>query len=197
MESAEAQAANSLASKKAQIFTSQPEVPYYKGDLWITALDKTGVVKTCKTTRTSGSYTASDWVESLKYTDDTTVNNLTIGGRNLLLNSSFSKDFDKWYSHNNYEIIEKNGYTCAHIKYTEFGQSFVVSQSVLGKLEPNTTYTMSGWVLTENITLGPTNATCMFYHDGNYNDNGTSKWYGFGSKSIHISDKQGVWNHIV
>lgn len=90
LENAEAQAASNLASKKAQVFTSTPTIPYYKGDLWVTALDKTGIVKTCQTTRTSGSYTASDWVEGLKYTDDTAVNNLQIGARNLLPISYFS-----------------------------------------------------------------------------------------------------------
>ena len=69
----EAIQAGELAQSKAQVFIGTPTIPYYKGDLWITALDKTGVVKTCKTTRTSGSYTASDWAEGLKYTDDTAV----------------------------------------------------------------------------------------------------------------------------
>lgn len=98
---AEAEAAATLASKKAQIFTGTPTIPYYKGDLWITALNKTGVVKTCQTTRTTGSYTASDWVEGLKYTDDTLattanntantannkIDNLKVGGTNYVLES--------------------------------------------------------------------------------------------------------------
>ena len=94
----EAIQAGELAQSKAQIFTGTPTIPYYKGDLWITALNKTGVVKTCKTTRTTGSYTASDWVEGLKYTDDSfaeqvqeELRNLKIGGRNFLLGTSESK----------------------------------------------------------------------------------------------------------
>lgn len=76
LSSKEAEEAAQLAQSKAQVFTGTPTIPYYKGDLWITALNKTGVVKTCKTTRTSGSYTASDWVEGLKYTDDSAVDSL-------------------------------------------------------------------------------------------------------------------------
>lgn len=76
IENKEAEDAAELAQSKAQVFTTTPYPPYYVGDLWITALNKTGVVKTCKTTRTSGSYNAADWVEGLKYTDDSAVNNL-------------------------------------------------------------------------------------------------------------------------
>ena len=74
--SKEAEDAAELAQSKAQVFTTTPYPPYYVGDLWITALNKTGVVKTCKTTRTSGPYNTSDWVEGLKYTDDSAVDEL-------------------------------------------------------------------------------------------------------------------------
>lgn len=76
IENKEAEDAAELAQSKAQVFTTTPYPPYYVGDLWITALNKTGVVKTCKTTRASGSYNASDWVEGLKYTDDSAVDEL-------------------------------------------------------------------------------------------------------------------------
>lgn len=76
IENKEAEDAAELAQSKAQVFTTTPYPPYYVGDLWITALNKTGVVKTCKTTRTSGSYNAADWVEGLKYTDDSAVDEL-------------------------------------------------------------------------------------------------------------------------
>ena len=104
LSSQEAIDASNLANTKAQVFTGTPTTPYYKGDLWITALDGTGVVKTCIVTRTSGGYIASDWVESLKYTDDTFVtrlqeelNNFTIGGRNLVKNSSFLYGKNSWF----------------------------------------------------------------------------------------------------
>ncbi|MBE7728091.1 MAG: hypothetical protein E7244_27990 [Enterocloster citroniae] len=57
---------------KAQVFTSTPTVPYYVGDLWFNS--STSDIMTCITQRTSGSYTASDWVKRNKYTDDTTAN---------------------------------------------------------------------------------------------------------------------------
>lgn len=54
---------------KAQIFAVQPTIPYYKNDLWYTGT----VVKVCTTTRTTGSFTASDWVKKDYYTDDSAL----------------------------------------------------------------------------------------------------------------------------
>ena len=198
LENAEAQAANALASKKAQVFTATPTIPYYKGDLWITALNKTGVVKTCQTTRTTGSYTASDWAEGLKYTDDTAVENLEIGGKNLLLNSSFSKNLDEWgYSKDGTTAItEKYGYKCGCIVPGALNRTRTVSQNVLGVLEPNTTYTISAWVLTENIVAGSTNPTIILYHEGKYDKDGTSTWFGYLSKAIPRNTGVGTWTYI-
>ena len=66
---------------KAQIFISEPYPPYSKGDLWFNSV--TSDIMTCTNPRASGSYTASDWEKRNKYTDDTAVNNLEIGGNNL------------------------------------------------------------------------------------------------------------------
>ncbi|MGV2528142.1 UNVERIFIED_CONTAM: hypothetical protein FOS11_36115, partial [Bacillus thuringiensis] len=46
-----------------------------------------GDIMRCKFERLSGSFVATDWEKASKYTDDTAVNNLQIGGRNLLLNT--------------------------------------------------------------------------------------------------------------
>lgn len=67
---------------KAQIFVSTPTTPYNVGDLWFDST--TSDIMTCVTARTTGDYVATDWQKRNKYTDDTAVNNLEIGGRNLL-----------------------------------------------------------------------------------------------------------------
>lgn len=64
--------AQSTADSKAKVFTSTPTVPYKVGDLWTGG--PSGDVMRCKTARTSGSYTASDWEKASKYTDDTKAN---------------------------------------------------------------------------------------------------------------------------
>lgn len=58
---------------KAQIFTTQPTVPYHKGDLYTQGTNGEILVSTVD--RLTGSYTASDWIKAGKYTDDTNLNN--------------------------------------------------------------------------------------------------------------------------
>lgn len=85
--------ANTLAGQKRRIFVAQPTPPYEIGDLWVEGSN--GDIKKCKTARASGSYTASDWELASKYTDDTLaseandkIDNLEIGGRNLILDTA-------------------------------------------------------------------------------------------------------------
>jgi len=86
---ANAAAAQTTANSKKRVFLVTPTTPYEVGDLWTQG--DSGDLMRCKTTRLTGSYTAADWEKAVKYTDDTAVNNLEIGGRNLLLGTS-----DEW-----------------------------------------------------------------------------------------------------
>lgn len=64
--------AQSTADSKAKVFTTTPTIPYKVGDLWVQG--NSGDVMKCKTARSSGSYTASDWEKASKYTDDSKAN---------------------------------------------------------------------------------------------------------------------------
>lgn len=87
-----ASTAKDVADGKRRVFTAIPTVPYDVGDLWAQGTD--GDLMRCATAKTSsGSYSASDWVKASKYTDDTAVDNLQIGGVNLLDGTS-----DEWQS---------------------------------------------------------------------------------------------------
>lgn len=55
---------------KAQIFSSQPNPPYYVNDLYFNGKS----ILVCKQTRETGNYTASDWAKKEGYTDDTKAN---------------------------------------------------------------------------------------------------------------------------
>jgi len=87
----EAGKAQSTADGKSTTFITQPS-NYSKGDLWILQTDsdhtagKKGDILTANADSTT--YVASHWSKKVKYTDDTAVDNLQIGGRNLLLNSN-------------------------------------------------------------------------------------------------------------
>ena len=67
-----AASAQTLAGAKRRVFTTTPTPPYDAGDLW--AQGEHGDIKTCLTSRASGSYNANDWGLASKYTDDTTAN---------------------------------------------------------------------------------------------------------------------------
>ena len=86
-----ANSANTLADSKAKVFTSQPTVPYKLGDLWVQGT--TGDVMKCKTARTTGSYTASDWEKASKYTDDTKAN--AVEGKVTVLEGTVSSTNSK------------------------------------------------------------------------------------------------------
>lgn len=76
--------AKDTADGKRRTFMVTPYPPYDAGDLW-TATD--GELMKCIYARATGSYVASDWVKATKYTDDSAVENMVVGGRNLLTKS--------------------------------------------------------------------------------------------------------------
>lgn len=125
------------------------------------------------------------------------LNNLSIGGRNILLNSSFKENGDDWEGSGILEFVEKDGQSCAHIQQTTLGTIKNTRQSVFGKLEPNTQYTVSGWVRTDNIVRGPTNPSIMFYHDGSYvKEDGTSAWFGYLAQVFKTNTGEGSWQYL-
>lgn len=80
-----AQDALDAANSKARIFTSTPYPPYSVGDLWVQGAS--GDIFRCKTARSSGSFTSSDWGKASKYTDDSALNNFINGNYNTAINN--------------------------------------------------------------------------------------------------------------
>lgn len=127
----------------------------------------------------------------------TDISNLEIGGTNLLLNSSFADNIDEWfYSGTLGNQTTKYGKKCWHITGGMGKDTHVYQKSVLTRVEANTTYTLSGWVLTENIVKGPTNYVAMLYTSGRYNNNGADTWFGYGSKSFTVNTGTGKWEYL-
>jgi len=60
-----------LAGNKRRVFTAQPAPPYDTGDLWVQGAN--GDIKVCTTARSAGNYTAGDWANASKYTDDSAL----------------------------------------------------------------------------------------------------------------------------
>ena len=99
----EAGKAKDTADAKRRVFVSQPYPPYNIGDLWVQG--NGGDIMRCKFERLSGSFVATDFEKASKYTDDTAVNNLQIGGRNYVLDSERERVFSAM------EIGKLNGFT--------------------------------------------------------------------------------------
>ncbi len=111
------------------------------------------------------------------------VSGVQVGGRNLLKNSSFSENFDKWArsgaSNAPYEITTDDGYKCAHIDVVE-SSSRRVSQDVIDMIKNDPygqLYSFSADVKLENYVAGATNPYIQLYADGHYyTDDGTVAW---------------------
>lgn len=141
---------------KAQIFIVQPTPPYAVGDLWFN--DATSDIMTCVNPKSEGEFAETDWQKRNKYTDDSAVDNLQIGGRNLIKNTlnpdvsnvenypmlieqsvvtAFNSGTKTVATHG---IRQTN--TSASRTFIRFGSS-TVSSATLNGLEQGTTYTLS------------------------------------------------------
>lgn len=127
------------------------------------------------------------------------INSLEIGGRNILINSSFQNSSSANWTitgYGSYGPTSRYGKACFGFIMTELKLNRLIKQSVLGKLEPNTQYTLSGWILTENIVKGTTNPLIGFYQDGYYDNGGTTTWFGYGYQWFDLNSGTGEWKHI-
>ncbi|MGX8850109.1 phage tail protein [Amedibacillus sp. YH-ame10] len=123
------------------------------------------------------------------------ITGLEIGGRNLLLNSSFIMHDRNWES-DILEYVNKNKKRCAHISSVELNTTKHVVQSILGKLEPSSTYTMSGWVLLENIQKGDTAFYLGIRHQGMYKVLEEELSFSFGDCKFATEGKEGQWQFV-
>ena len=81
-----ANAAKDTADRKRQVFIEQPIPPYDVGDLWI----KDRELYRCQTTKASKeSFEENDWIDALKYTDDTVANQ--VGNKLTILSGTVTE----------------------------------------------------------------------------------------------------------
>lgn len=131
-----------LAKTKRRIFTATPYTPYEVGDLWVQGAS--GDIMRCKTSRTSGSYSSSDWEKASNYTSDaalttfingnfaTTVNNLT---------TQIDGKIESWFQTSD----PSTAWTTAALKAAHTGDMWYSSSTKLLKR-----YTGSGWTTIED-----------------------------------------------
>lgn len=158
---ADAQKAQDTADQKRRVFYNQPTVPYDVGDLWVQG--SVGDILRCQTAKVNGqSYSSSDWIPASKYTDDTKANaaqstanaaqsaantaqssidNLRIGGRNLLRNSKGNSNAD-WAYDAPVVTDDVKGYCIERINVTLSGENYIASTRT-DVVEQSTEYTFS------------------------------------------------------
>ena len=128
------------------------------------------------------------------------IDNLKVGSNNLVTNSRFHSDYNTWTcsSKSTTSFTTEDGKSCCKVNHTALKMSTIFSQPILSKVIPGETYTMSGWVKTENIVKGSTNFLLGFYADGKYNNNGTDTWFGAepSSRWFPINTGEGEWEHF-
>lgn len=128
------------------------------------------------------------------------LNDLTVGGTNLIDNSSFHKNYTGWLVNNagTTTFVTNESKSCCKVAHTALKGATTFRHQVLSRIVPGETYTMSGWVKTENIVKGTTNFSLMFYSDGYYINNGTSTWFGGSpsTKQLTVNTGKGTWEYV-
>lgn len=123
------------------------------------------------------------------------IGDISIGGRNLLLNSAFTDTSDYW-TDGGVGFGIYNGVDCASFSHAYSGLTKYVSQSVLGKLEPNKTYTLSGNIALM-ISEYAMNPVVKVYHEGSYDLDGVSTNFTYGAKEFGIQELNNAgWAHF-
>ena len=149
----------------------------------------------------------TDWTPAPEDIDNNIINsidNISIGGRNLLLNSSFTKDYNKW-TVSQHEIVTQDGVKCGHISGS-FSTAKDVYQDIFNQIKDDDylsqTYVVSADVKLVDYTNGSTNPFLALYFSGHYDNNGSSSWLGATYTGGNLTDgdlrplnNQG-WKHV-
>ena len=136
------------------------------------------------------------------------IENLEVGGTNLILDGNFTRDFEEWTS-NQYQsgatlpvIAIEDGKRCCHYQGT-VGKYAQRRQNIFNSIandEVGQRYTVSFDFKLVNFVGGGTNPYLKVYFTGNYDDNGTSKAlyaaYGKEDPDLSIFNNQG-WVRVV
>ena len=179
---------------KAQVFISQPTVPYDVGDIWF--VGSTGDILTCVTAKTSSqSYAAADWQKRNKYVDSATAEAAGAAAAGTAITAydntlNQQKIFDK---------LTNNG--AAQGIYLQNNQLYVnaayIATGILADTSGNTSWNLSTGALSSKIfSIDSTNITLdngsITLGDIKLGENNTTRYY----RRIVIGDGQIVTKNV-
>jgi hypothetical protein len=167
--------AQATADGKSTTFLIQP-TSYKLGDMWVLNADRTvngtaykqGEILTA--TQDSTTFNEAHWLKRVRYTDDTAVNNLQIGGRNLFSVNDFVAD-NKARGYSTIEVINYNG----NIAYrsSSIVNNHNIPRYLQGKFEANTQYYLQFKINWESYT----NSGAQYIFTIRYTDGTLSNLY--------------------
>lgn len=180
--------AKDTADSKRRTFIATPYTPYDSGDLWVTS---DGELMKCIYARASGNYVSSDWTKATKYTDDSAVNDMVVGVRNLVLDSKVGETSDAYgFAGRNFSIpLEKSKYYTLVVNgritpeakaagftlaiYLDWYQKVATIDSI-SDTTISITFRVADYVPVDTIA----SIRALFFPDsGNKVGNGTLNWY--------------------
>ena len=153
--------AKASADGKIRMFVDEPYTPYSVGDLWSRGEDAPLMI--CVKDKETGAFDEADWSiadDAHAYVDET-IENIKVGGQNLLRNSGFTGDylseqladesvldaaeelysspFDHW-TVSNANVVNSNDTVSGKAAFLNSGE---ISQSLYYKTEANAEYVLS------------------------------------------------------
>ncbi|MCE5320097.1 MAG: carbohydrate binding domain-containing protein [Bacteroidales bacterium] len=149
--------AKGVADGKSTHYLIQPSA-YKFGDSWV--CDIVGDAEKGSmlfATQDSNVFNRAHWVKKDKYTDDTAVNNLKVGGRNLLLNSDFKNGIGDWVPYQGTTLSQSASgsllidfSTASNVPYNGIKSRYIISLDEVGD------YTVSLYIkrTAEHIKVG-------------------------------------------
>ena len=93
-------------------------------------------------------------------------------------------------------FVEKYGKQCIKFSNKDLKYNKYCMQKLIGKIEPNTQYTLSGWILSEHVTKGTTNPLLSLYTELSYDNNGIIGVKCFTNIPFDVNTGTGSWKYV-
>ena len=144
--------------------------------------------------------TATDYEPYIMPIEYTPSSNGTVSGiKSISPNMTLMSDTDGVILRVDYRagaFVEKYGKQCIKFSNKDLKYNKYCMQQLIGKIEPNTQYTLSGWILSEHVTKGTTNPLLSLYTELSYDNNGIIGVKNFTNIPFDVNTGTGSWKYV-